>query len=171
MTGEAFESSEVVFAGRLVEVPNEVDVAPGAGTGGVAQLQLPEDFGEQGLRALRGIDDEATATIPKGLEDEAVGNAVALDADEVDGSAGFPESRKAIGERGGLFREANEGIAAAGKVGQFTGEGAPGFLRARDDGGQRGERVPPCGGQRQRTSGLGLGIGACEVIDDEEDDA
>ena len=67
--------------------------------------------------------------------------------------------------------EAEESIAAAGEVGEFLDESAAGFFGEGDDGGERGEGVSQGGGKRQRESGLGVGVGAGEVIGDEEDDA
>jgi hypothetical protein len=78
-TCEAFEGNEVFFVRRVLEVPYEMDVVAGAGAGGVAEFELFEDFGKEGLGALRGIDDETTTAIPERLEDEVIGNAVAID--------------------------------------------------------------------------------------------
>ena len=58
-----------------------MDVVAGAGAGDVTEFELFENFREEGLRAWCGIYDEASAAIPEGLEDESIGNAVALDAE------------------------------------------------------------------------------------------
>ena len=118
-TCEALDGGEVFFARRLIEIPDEVDIATSAGAGVMAEFELFEDCREEGLGALRGIDDETTAAIPERFKDEGVRDTIAIDTEEIDGATGFPECGQRIWQCGGVFREADKGIATAGEVGEL----------------------------------------------------
>jgi len=168
---EAFEGGKVFFAGRLIEVPDEVDVAAGAGAGDMAEFELLENSGEQGLCALRGIYDEATAAIPQGLEDEGVRNAIAIDAEYVDGEAEFAEGGHSFRQCSGVFREADKNVTTTGEVREFFCESATWLLWAIDDGGQSSKGISPSSGHWKRKGGTGIGVRTGEVIDNKNKNA
>ena len=118
-TCKALDGGKVFFARRLIEIPDEVDIAASAGAGVMTEFELFEDCREKGLGALRGIDDKTTATIPERFKDEGVRDTIAINTEEIDGATGFSECGHCIWQCGGVFREADKGIATASEVGEL----------------------------------------------------